>query len=306
MNLIDQGAWASPLYAQTVLKVLMFLFISGIVVFFFRKKNYYFVVSWHSVRSWLFVAPVLFGLFGLAQPWPLILLTVIAVFGVKVFFQILGMFHRTYFLIVSYFGIIFLSYLIHTKNLHLYNLVPMIVLAISCLVPLIRNNYKMMIQYISLTNLCFVFLGWAFLHLGLIMQFENGVYQVMYLIILTEFCDNTTLAISKSLGKIPIFDRIDNKRTIQGFLVSSLLTIGIAFAMKYLLPAESEQYWLTAGLVASLGGIIGDMVMTVIRRDANVKVTGPFILGRGDFLHRMDRLIFVAPIYYYVMTYLVH
>jgi phosphatidate cytidylyltransferase len=45
--------------------------------------------------------------------------------------------------------------------------------------------------------------------------------------------------------------------------------------------------------------------MTVIRRDAGIRMVGPFILGRGDFLHRMDRLIFVAPIYYYVMFFLV-
>jgi phosphatidate cytidylyltransferase len=41
--------------------------------------------------------------------------------------------------------------------------------------------------------------------------------------------------------------------------------------------------------------------MSAIRRDAGVRIVGPFILGRGDFLHRMDRLIFVAPIYYYLM-----
>jgi phosphatidate cytidylyltransferase len=42
--------------------------------------------------------------------------------------------------------------------------------------------------------------------------------------------------------------------------------------------------------------------MTVIRRDAGIKVVGLFILGRGDFLDRMDRLIFVAPIYFYVIS----
>ena len=44
--------------------------------------------------------------------------------------------------------------------------------------------------------------------------------------------------------------------------------------------------------------------MTVVRRDAGVKIVGPFILGRGDFMQRMDRLIFVAPIYYYIMNYI--
>jgi LacI family transcriptional regulator len=39
-------------------------------------------------------------------------------------------------------------------------------------------------------------------------------------------------------------------------------------------------------------------------KDAGIKEVGAFILGRGDFLHRMDRLIFVAPLYYYAIIYL--
>ena len=80
------------------------------------------------------------------------------------------------------------------------------------------------------------------------------------------------------------------------------LTLFLAGGMRYLLPDGSDKYWLASGLVASLGGFIGDLVMTAVRRDAGMKTVGPFILGRGDLLHRVDRLIFVAPIYYYVMT----
>jgi phosphatidate cytidylyltransferase len=82
------------------------------------------------------------------------------------------------------------------------------------------------------------------------------------------------------------------------------LTIFLAGSMRFLLPDGSEKYWLASGLVAALGGFLGDLVMTAVRRDAGMKTVGPFILGRGDFLHRVDRLIFVAPIYYYVMTVL--
>lgn len=159
-----------------------------------------------------------------------------------------------------------------------------------------------MIQYISLTNLAFVFLGWSFMHLGLILKFENGIYQLMYLVILTEFCDNTNLAISRYIGRIKIFDRIDYKRTLESTAVSVAITLLVAFAMRHLLPDGSEKYWLQSGLIASLGGVIGDMLMTVVRKDAGIKVVGHFIIGRGDFLHRMDRLIFVAPLYYYAMV----
>lgn len=299
-----EGAWTSPIYRQTALTVLGFLFVSGLLVYFLRKKNHYFVVSWASIKSWLFVAPLLFGVFGLPDPWPLFAMCAIAIWGAKIFFQLMGMFHRSYFVFTCYAGILLLTYSVYSNNTDLYNLAPMIVLGLSCLVPLLRNNYKRMIQYISLTNLSFVFLGWSLMHLGLIIKFEQGIYQLMYLIILTEFCDNTNLAISRYVGSWKLFDRIDYKRTLESTLLAAILTIALAFAMRHLLPDGSEKYWLTSGLIAAFGGFIGDMVMTVVRRDAGIRVMGAFVLGRGDLLQRMDRLIFVAPIYYYVMLYL--
>lgn len=298
------GAWSSPVYRETVLIVLAFIFVSGIITYFLRKKNYYFIVSWASIKSWLILAPLLFTIFGAPEPWPLVGLTVIAIYGAKIFFQMMGMFHRSYFVVICYLGIALLGYTTFLQRVDLYNLIPMVVLGLCCFVPLLRNNYKRMIQYISLTSLGFVFLGWSFMHLGLIMQFDKGIYQVMYLIILTEFCDNTNLAISRYIGKHKLFNRIDYKRSLESTIVSALITVVVAFAMRHLLANGSDRYWLVSGLIASIGGFIGDMVMTVIRRDAGIKVVGAFILGRGDLLHRMDRLIFVAPIYYYAMLYL--
>jgi phosphatidate cytidylyltransferase len=123
-------------------------------------------------------------------------------------------------------------------------------------------------------------------------------------VVLTEFCDNTNLATSYYFKGPRLFPRIDPKRTVFSTLVSIAITILLAGLMRSLLPDDAERYWLTAGLVASIGGLFGDTMLTAIRRDAGVKDVGPFILGRGDLLQRMDRLIFVAPIYFYAMTYL--
>jgi phosphatidate cytidylyltransferase len=294
----------SPIYQQTVLTVLAVLFSSAAFIFLFRKKNYYFVVSWASIKSWLFFAPLLFLLLGLPNPWPFFFITMMGIYGAKIFFQLMGIYHRNYFVLICYFGIIGLGLAAYYDRHDLYNLLPMIVLGLSCFVPLLRNNYKRMIQYISLTNLCFVFLGWSLMHLALILKLEQGIYQLMYLIILTEFCDNTNLAISRYLGGKRLFDRIDHRRTWRGTFVSILITFALAFAMRHLLPEDSKYYWLTTAAIASLGGVFGDMLMIVIRRDAGIKVVGAFVLGRGDILHRMDRMIFVAPIYYYVMLVL--
>jgi phosphatidate cytidylyltransferase len=298
---MNYGAWESPIYRQTVLIVLGIIFLSGFIVFLFRRKTHYFTFSWASIKSWLIAAPLLFGVIGAPEPWPLVILTLIAIIGAKIFFQIFGMYQKALFVWCCYGGIVALAFCVNTNNIVTYNLMPMIVLGTMCLIPIIRNDFHRMIQYTSLSLLAFVFMGWSFMHLGLILKFEKGIYQLMYLIILTEFCDNTTLALSRSLGSTQIASHINPKRYIESTVVSILLTIALASIMRFLLPDNSENYWFASGLIAALGGGIGDLVMTVIRRDLGIRDYGAFIIGRGDFLHRMDRLIFVAPIYYYFM-----
>jgi phosphatidate cytidylyltransferase len=298
---MTNASWSDPVYQKMVLIVLSIIFVSGLGVYFLRQKNYYFNASWASIKSWLIAAPILFFLMGLPSPFPLVALVGIAVIGAKVYFQLMGMFHRSYFVLICYAGIIALGVCAYFDRLDIYNVMPMIVLGTSCIVPMLRNNYKRMIQYISLTLLGFIFLGWSFMHLGLILHFENGIYQLTYLIVLTEFCDNTNLALGRYFGKYKLFPKLNPRRTLGGLAVSIFLTLVLAGTMRFLLPDRSDKYWLTAGLIASLGGFIGDLVMSVIRRDAGVRIVGPFIIGRGDFLHRVDRLIFVAPIFYYVM-----
>jgi len=295
------SAWESLVYRETALIICVFLFIAGFINYLLRKKNHYSFSAWMSLRSWLIVAPLLFALMGLKSPWPMVVLTLIAIMGAKVYFQIMGMFHRSYFIWICYAGIIGLGFACHYNQLTIYNEMPMIVLGLCCFVPLILRSYKRMIQYISLTLLGFIFLGWSFMHLGLILNFENGLYQVMYLVILTEFCDNTNLAIGRYFKGPKLFPEINPRRTLYSTLTSILLTILTAYGMRHLLPNSSEKFWLASGLIASFGGVLGDLVMSVFRRDAGVKIVGPFIIGRGDFLQRMDRLIFVAPIYYFVM-----
>jgi len=241
---------------------------------------------------------------GLPPGWTLVSLTVLSVLGSKTFFQLTGMYHRSYFVWLSYVGIIGLAYLIYWDLPRVYDLMPMIFLGGICFIPLLRNNYIHMIQYIGLSLISFCFLGWAFLHLGRIALMDSGAFLLIYIVILTEFSENVLLIASKVIGKFKPFSRITTKRTFEAFVLSFILTLILAWGMRHLLPIRSPRFWLAAGTVACFGGVLGDLVMTVIRRDLGIKQVGAFIIGRGDFLRRMDRLIFVAPLYYYALKYL--
>ncbi len=301
---ISQSFWQDPLYRQIFIIALSSLFITSVPVYFFRQRNHYLKMAWWSVKSWLLAAPIMLFVLGAPKPWPLVFLTITAIFGTKAFFKIMGIYHKTPFVITSYLGIIALAFATHFERTDLYNLIPMVVLGVLCFIPIFLNSYKSMVQYIALTLMAFIFLGWSFMHLGLILNLENGLYQLLYLILLTEFCDNTNLAMARYFSKPKRLDQVMIRRTYGSTLFSAVLTLALAFAMRHLLPVSSEIFWLTAGLVSSLAGSFGDIILNVVRRDIGIKVVGAFVLGRGDFLSRIDRLIFVAPIYYYLMIYL--
>jgi phosphatidate cytidylyltransferase len=295
--------WTSPLYQETVMVVLATLFSLGLLIFFMRKKSVSTEAAWASVQSWLFAAPVLLLVLGLPSPWTVTVLTLIAMAGAKTFFQLTGMYHRSYFVWACYAGMVGLAITSYSERVDLFNLMPMAVLGLICLIPIWLNSSKQMIQYMSLTFIAFTLLGWAFMHIGLLMRWEHGPFLVIYIVLLTEVCDNIYLAASR-LGKIRLFSRIHSRRTLEGFLIAWACTMVLAWALRNLLHNQHEIYWVTSGVVAAFAGSLGDMVLSVIRRDLGIKDVGAFILGRGDLITRMDRMIFVAPIFYYALVLL--
>ena len=211
-----------------------------------------------------------------------------------------GMYHRSNFVYACYLSICVSTYCIYKNFMDVFNLMPMIMFFAVCLIPLLRNSYKTMVQYIALALLNFCFI-WAFLHLGWIMGMEDGVYIFIYLILLTEFFDTIYLAFSKHFKRFIFISNITPKRSLEGFVLAGIMTLVLGWCLRHLLPLEMGACWVAMSLTCVLFGSTGDSVLDVVRRDLGIKVTDTFILGRGDFFSRLDRLVFVAPISHYVL-----
>lgn len=296
-----ESQWNNPLFQKTALIVFGFILSLCIFIFPIRKKNTHLSAAWASLQSWLFFAPILLALLAAGGYWPLILIVTLALLCAKEFFQLTGIYHLSIFVWLTYLAILGMGYMIDLGNNHLYNIIPMLFLGFICLIPILQNSFKNMLQYISLSLLCCLFLGWGFMHMAWILKWKDGFNTLIYIILLSEFCDNVSLAVSRLFGRLKLVDQITPKRTVEGFVISSVLTIFVAWWLKYLLPSDMNEYWLTQGLVATLVGTASDLFLSVIRRDLGVKDVGIFIIGRGGLLDRMDRLIFVAPVSYYIL-----
>ncbi len=290
-------------FQETAVLIFSVIFIINIILTIINRKSSTYKAAAASTLSWLFIIPFIFIFAGMAWPYPLIFLGFVSIYGAKNFYQMTGMYHRSNFVWACYLAIMFSTYCIYASYIDIFNLMPIIMFFITCMIPLLRNSYKRMVQYIalSLLNFCFI---WAFLHLGWIMKMKEGVYIVLYLVMLTEFFDTIYLAISKNLKNFKLISNITPKRSLEGFILAGMVTLILGWGMRHLLPVRSEYYWVTISTICILFGSTGDSVLAVIRRDLGIKVTDTFILGRGDFFSRLDRLVFVAPFAHYALFFL--
>lgn len=298
------GLWLDPLFRETALIIIAFLLVLGSVTYFLSYRGPLMNSAWASLKSWIFVVPFVFAILALPSPWPLVFMVLLSLQSAKTFFQMVGAYHRSWFVWTTYVFIAVQGYIIHRPDLtFLYDLSPMIFLGVVALIPILRNSATHMIQYMGLSVLCFAFFGWSLLYMARFMILEGGILILIYLAMLTEVSENVGWAVSRTFGKVKLFSKISNKVTLEGFLIALILTLLLAWGMRHLLPVRTEKYWLAAGIIAAVFGRCGDLILSVIRRDLGIKNTGIFIFGRDDILARVDKLIFVGPLYYYVYLY---
>ena len=296
--------WTDTLFRETAALIFAFLFAVGLALFLLHQTGAKFRGAWASVKSWLFASPLILLVAGLPYPYTLIFLVFIGVFSSKTFFRMVGIYHRSWFVWTTYVFIFALGALIHWRLESYFDVMPMLFLGCLSAIPLLRNSATHMIQYIALSLLCYIFFGWAFLHLGRILMFEHGIYILLYLFILVEFASAVNIAAGRLYGRTKLFQKITSRVSVEGIFTSVTLTLLLAWGMRHMLPDRSEKYWVTAALIASLWGRSGELFLSVIRRDLGIKNSGIFIIGRDDILARVDKLVFVAPMFFYAYRWL--
>jgi phosphatidate cytidylyltransferase len=121
---------------------------------------------------------------------------------------------------------------------------------------------------------------------------------------MTQFNDVLQYVWGKLIGKRPIIPKVSPNKTWEGFLGGVVSTTFIAtFVTAPLLTPLSFYYGLIAGLIISVSGFIGDVVISSVKRDLEIKDSGYLIPGHGGILDRFDSLIFTAPLFFHYIYY---
>src|SRR5205823_9525940 len=103
--------------------------------------------------------------------------------------------------------------------------------------------------------------------------------------------------------KHPLRSNISPKKTWEGALGALAVAMTLPWALRFSFPQFGALQLVLAGLIVGVGGQLGDLTISVIKRDIGIKDMGAGIPGHGGILDRVDSLIYVAPLFFHMTHY---
>ena len=131
----------------------------------------------------------------------------------------------------------------------------------------------------------------------------GNIGLVLYLIFVTQANDVSQFIWGKLFGRRKIVAKVSPNKTWAGFLGGFVtVTIGGAILAPYLTCLDMKT-GAGAAVIIALGGFIGDLVISAIKRDLQIKDAGSLIPGHGGLLDRVDSLLYTAPLFFHYIYY---
>jgi phosphatidate cytidylyltransferase len=131
----------------------------------------------------------------------------------------------------------------------------------------------------------------------------GGAGLLLFLVILTEFNDVAQYFWGRLLGRKPVIPRISPKKTWAGLVGGLASTVVLsAIIAPWLTPLDLTAS-LAFGALISVAGFVGDVTISALKRDLEIKDSGSLIPGHGGILDRIDSLTYTAPLFFHCIRY---
>jgi phosphatidate cytidylyltransferase len=156
---------------------------------------------------------------------------------------------------------------------------------------------------VAATVFAVVYVPFMAAHLILVVaRAEHYVGAILGYAALTVIYDTGAYAAGAILGRHLLAPHVSPAKTWEG---AAGATVACLLAGAFLLPLWRPWSLGSGLLLAALACVVaplGDLSESMLKRDLAVKDMGSILPGHGGMLDRMDALLFMAPVLYYVLA----
>lgn len=157
----------------------------------------------------------------------------------------------------------------------------------------------------TITGIIYAVLPFALLHNIQLFGEELFSKRIMGLFFLIWSNDSFAYLGGSLFGKHKMIERISPGKTWEGTIFGILMTIGVSFMVQKFWINGDSILWIILGVVVPILATIGDLIESMLKRQAGIKDSGNIMPGHGGVLDRFDSLIFVSPFVLAIMQLLI-
>ena len=268
---------------------------------------------WDTWRSWIVMAAIGLLFVFAGRVATITGVTLLSILAFKEFASTSRLDHDRWMTGVVYAGIIMVGLVsilyglpgqeIDSGWYSLFLVLPAFIIPLIVLVPILRNRARGELQKIALSIVGFVYIGWMFGHLGFLANATYAYGYLCYIIFATELSDVSAFTFGKLFGRHPLRSEISPRKTVEGALGALAVSMILPWILRFSFPFFGTTQLILTGLIVGIGGLLGDLSVSMIKRDIGTKDMGTLIPGHGGILDRIDSLIFVAPLFMHMTNY---
>jgi phosphatidate cytidylyltransferase len=257
--------------------------------------------------SWVVMAPLIVGPVLLGAAWHMAATFLLSLACYGEFARATGLFREKLTSLVVVLGIVSIWFAVADHWYGLFVALFPLGVAVIAASTIVLDRPKGYLQRVGLGVFGFTLFGCALGHLAYFGNDWN--YRPIVLTLLAGVQSNDVFAfvVGKTLGRRKLVPLTSPGKTIAGSMGAILLATPLVAILAHFTFLGSEldrpARLLLLGLLTSVSGQLGDLMLSSIKRDVGVKDMGAVIPGHGGVLDRFNSALIAAPVFFHFVGY---
>lgn len=211
---------------------------------------------------------------------------------------------------LSYAGIFGYINFVDSAN-HFYmafnNLGLLLNILLFCFLFIAKNDSKILFNFLNKnTFLVGILILVPMLNLSSIIKVETDwIFYFVGLFLLNFSVDTCAWFFGRKFGKRKLWEKVSPKKTVEGLIGGVLSSVLIMFIYWKAVFGSISLTLFFAFLIIACCAQLGDLVQSKMKRQFEIKDSSNLIPGHGGVYDRVDSLLFVVPLYVFVLRNLV-
>jgi phosphatidate cytidylyltransferase len=259
--------------------------------------------------SWAFLVPLLLGPVLLGAFWTIIGVGLLSLFCFREYAIATGLIRERTITIVVAVGIVAVTLTVLDNWYGMFVALTPLVFSLIAAAAICRDQPQGYIQRVAIGFFGFALFGSCLGHLGYLANDANYRPYVILVLLSVEMNDIFAYVTGRLFGRRKIAPNTSPNKTVAGaiggLVLTTLLVLGVGHFVFQGTALATLGHLVVLGVLISVAGQFGDLMLSSIKRDLGIKDMGVTIPGHGGLLDRFDSLILVAPVVFHYINYFV-